>query len=99
MSTLHLISKSPFAHSALDDYLRACGERATLVLIEDAVNAALRDSTWAMRLQQAGHTVFVLDADCAARGLTAKIEPAFTRIDYARFVQLCCEHAPLVSWY
>lgn len=99
MTALHIVSKSPFAHNALDDCLRACGERAVIVLIEDGVNAALRDSAWSRRLQQTGHTVLALDADCAARGLTAKIDPAFTAVDYTRFVQLCCEHAPIVSWY
>lgn len=99
MTTLHIVSKSPHANNALADCLGACGDHATILLIEDAVNGGLKGSDWAVQLETAGHQLFVLDADCAARGLSNKIDAHFQCIDYARFVQLCCDHSPIVSWY
>lgn len=99
MATLHIISKSPSAHSALSDCLRTCDERAQILLIEDAVAAALRDSEWAQHLRAGGHVVYVLDVDCDARGMRDRIDAAFVVIDHAQFVRLCCEHTPIVSWY
>lgn len=97
MAALHIVSQSPDAGGALADCLRACGEGAVILLIEDAVNAALRGSRRAAALD--GHTVYVLDEDCAARGLSNRIAAHCRRIDYAGFVQLCCDHTPIVSWY
>lgn len=99
MAALHIVSKSPTANSALADCLRACDERAQILLIEDAVAAALRNSEWARRLHASGHVVCVLDADCDARGMRDRIDAAFAVIDHAQFVQLCCEYTPIVSWY
>jgi len=98
-SSLHIVSKSPFANSALADCLRVCGEQAVIVLIEDAVNAALANTEWVLQLKTAAHAVFVLSEDIDARGLTALIETSFTIVDYAGFVQLCCDHTPIVSWH
>lgn len=98
-TALHIVSKSPFSNSALAECLRICGAKSVIILIEDAVNAALANAEWAMQLKSAGHNVFVLQADIDARGLTTLIEPSFTMIDYMGFVQLCCDHTPIVSWY
>lgn len=99
MAALHIVSKSPHASSALADCLNTCGERATLLLIEDAVNAALAGSRWATQLETLGHRVYVLREDAEARGISAHLGAHADTVDYARFVLLCCEHAPLVSWY
>ena len=96
---LHIVSKSPFANSALGECLRVCGEQAVIILIEDAVNAALANTEWALSLKSAGHSVFVLREDLEARGLIALIDRSFNVVDYAGFVQLCCEHTPIVSWH
>jgi len=98
MGTLHIVSKSPFASSALADCLRVCGE-ATILLIEDGVNAAIADNKWIEPLKREGLTVYVLQADCEARGLSQRIDSEFTLTDYAGFVRLCCEHTPVISWY
>lgn len=98
MGTLHIISKSPFAHNALADCLRVCGN-ATILLTEDAVSAALANSEWARQLKRAGLRVHLLQADIDARGLMDRIDIGFTRIDYDGFVQLCCAHNHNISWY
>lgn len=98
MTTLHIVSKSPAAHSALADCLRVCGD-ADIVLIEDGVNAALINSEWAQHLKRHGLRVNVLQTDIDARGLANRIDPAFTCVDAAGFVQLCCDHARTLSWY
>ena len=98
MGTLHIISKSPFAHNALADCLRVCGD-AAILLTEDAVCAALANSEWARQLKRAGLRVHLLQADIDARGFTDRIDAEFTHIDYDGFVQLCCAHKRTVSWY
>ncbi len=99
MPALHIVSKSPHANSALADCLSACGEHATILLIEDAVTAALIGSHWAAQLDKTDHQIAVLVEDCLARGISTKIDAKFRSIDYAQFVQLCCDHTPIVSWY
>ena len=96
MSALHIVSKSPFAHSALTDCLRACGS-GTLLLIEDAVYATAIGNEWLTPLRNSQCKLFVLREDCAARGITA--DARIEAIDYAGFVLLCCRHTPIVSWY
>jgi len=98
MGTLHIVSKSPFASSALADCLRVCGE-ATILLIEDAVNAAIANNEWIEPLKRDGLMVYVLQSDCDARGLSQRIDSKFALTDYPGFVRLCCEHAPVTSWY
>jgi tRNA 2-thiouridine synthesizing protein B len=98
VSTLHIVSKSPYGNSALADCLRVCGA-ASLLLTEDAVSAALIDSEWANALQRDDLAVYVLMPDCIARGFADRISPHITAIDYAGFVQLCCDHEHPVSWY
>jgi tRNA 2-thiouridine synthesizing protein B len=96
---LHIVNRSPFSHSCLADCLRVCDERSSILLIEDGVYAALTNSEWLSRLLAQTNRVYVLDADVAARGLGEKIAGAVSRVDYAGFVQLCCEHSSTHSWY
>lgn len=98
MSALHIVSKSPFASNALADCLRACGD-AIILLIEDGVNAAIVNNQWIEALKREGLTVYVLQPDCDARGLMQHIDREFALTDYPGFVRLCCEHAPVISWY
>lgn len=98
MSTLHIVIKSPFAHNALSDCLQICGD-ADILLIEDGVNAAITNSTWAQQLKREGLRVSVLQTDIDARGLADRIDPAFMCVDAAGFVQLCCNNERTLSWF
>ena len=89
--TLHIVNQSPHASSALGDCLEAFAEGDALLLIEDGVYGALTP-----RSLPAGN-VYCLKADADARGITAK--PPVKIIDETRWVSLCTEHNPIVSWF
>ncbi|WP_295798262.1 sulfurtransferase complex subunit TusB [uncultured Microbulbifer sp.] len=93
--TLHIVSKSPYSSSALADCLRTCGNGDAIVLIEDGVYAA---QTGSEKLQDfAGKAVFCLRADAEARGVA--VTATVDEIDEARWVALCTEYRPIVSWF
>lgn len=96
---LHIVNKSPFSRTALADCLRVIVDTGAIMLIEDGTYAALADSAWAQRLQNCGRAIYALREDCDARGLTARIAAHVRLVDYAGFVQLCCEHTGTQSWY
>ncbi|WP_444931372.1 sulfurtransferase complex subunit TusB [Microbulbifer sp. SSSA002] len=95
--TLHIVSKSPYTSSALKECLGAFAQGDALLLIEDGAYA-LRHPTLA-RVQNA--PVYCLEADAAARGQQqpAAAIDSVEMIDDARWVQLCTEHQPIVSWF
>jgi tRNA 2-thiouridine synthesizing protein B len=96
---LHTINKSPFSNSALSDCLRLCSNDATIVLIEDGVYAALADAQWIEQITARRSNIYALAPDLAARGLSDRIASAVNVIDYAGFVELCCAHTTIQSWY
>ena len=92
---LHIVSKSPYSSSALDDCLAASAAGDAIILIEDGVYAAqLGDNRQG---QFAGKKVYCLQADAEARGISAFA--AITAIDENRWVDLCTEYNPIVSWF
>ena len=96
---LHTINKAPHGHSCLRECLRVCGRDAAIVLIEDGVYAALADSESLRQLTRSAGAIYALAPDVAARGLEDRVAPSVRQIDYAGFVQLCCEHSTIQSWY
>lgn len=91
--TLHIVNRSPYRSSALRDCLNAMAEGDALLLIEDGVYAAAASA-------QAGTMpaeTYCLGADADARGVP--VSDAIARIDDARWVALCVEHTPVVSWF
>lgn len=94
MSTLHLLSHSPFDDHRLSSCLRLLGTDDALMLTGDAVYALLPDSTWATQLQ--GLQVFALSEDLAARGIQPT--PQAKPLDYPGFVQCCLDFDKVNSW-
>jgi len=93
---LHIVNKSPYADRALDACLARLTEGAALLLIEDAVVAALADGAYAAKLK--GLDVYALGPDLEARGLAAK--PLCAQVvDHAGFVDLCVTHPASHSWF
>lgn len=98
MSTLHVLSHSPFTDTRLDSCLRLLGARDALLLCGDAAYALQPGSAPFAHLQGRAEAlqVFVLAEDLQARGLAA---PAWaTAIDYPAFVDLTIQHAKVNSW-
>lgn len=96
---LHTINKSPFSHNALSECLRLCTDDAAIVLIEDGVYAALADAEWIEQITARCCKIYALAPDIAARGLDDRIAAIVNIIDYADWVELCCTHTTIQSWY
>jgi tRNA 2-thiouridine synthesizing protein B len=96
---LHTINKSPYSHQCLVECLRVCATDDTVLLIEDGVYAALTGSEWTTQLLTKAAAVYVLQPDAAARGLTDRLAVEIKTVDYAGFVQLCCDQPNMLAWY
>lgn len=96
MSTLHVLSHSPFGDNRLASCLRVLGEQDALLLCGDAAYA-LQPATLAHdQLQARALTLFVLAEDAQARGLT--VPTWATVIDYPAFVELSVRHDKVNTW-
>lgn len=99
MTTLHTVNKSPYQDSALASCLRFAAPGSAILLLEDAVVAAVAGSTWSQAVAGAGEfRWFVLAADLVARGLSGKVLPGVCVVDDAGFVALVVEHDKTVAW-
>ncbi|HUH38535.1 MAG TPA: sulfurtransferase complex subunit TusB [Spongiibacteraceae bacterium] len=95
---LHLVFRSPFTHAALADCLQQLTADDAVVLLEDAVTAALADGPWAAQLAACDAVVWVLDDDLVARGLGARCHPAIQRATWETLVELSTRHPTSHSW-
>lgn len=87
--TLHIVNRSPYSANALIDCLASFAEGDALLLIEDGV--------YALGTEIAAKTIYCLEVDAQARGL--QIPENVEAIDDARWVELCTQHKPIVSWF
>ncbi|MDI1244907.1 MAG: sulfurtransferase complex subunit TusB [Rhodoferax sp.] len=97
---LHIVNKSPFATNALDTCLRMAQTGHAVLLIEDGVYAATQGSATAERMRQAAAklSLYVLQPDLDARGMTAKLMDGIMLVDYAGFVDLVEKYPTSQSW-
>ena len=101
MSLLHTVNKSPFERNALQSCLRLAEDGHAVLLIEDAVVAALDGTEHAETIKNSAErlSVYVLGPDLDARGLPKdRIIDGIEVVDYDRFVALACEHDSIQSW-
>ena len=101
MSTLHTVNKSPFERANLQACLGHAQEGDSVLLIEDAVFAAIDGTVYAPKLADAGQNVklFVLGPDLKARGLDpAKVVAGVAVIEYDGFVDLAAESSVVQAW-
>lgn len=100
LGPLHTVNKSPFSSNALEDCLKRMDDEAALLLIEDGVYAALDGSAAGAQLTAAGHPVYALGPDLAARGLAGRpLAKGVTVVDYPGFVDLAARHSSVVAWF
>lgn len=96
MSSLHTISRSPDS-KLLESCLKVINTGDAILFIEDGVYhcASLID------LQTIIETVKVygLREDMLARATLSKTVDKVEAIDTTQFVELCCEHHKVVSWF
>lgn len=96
---LHIVNKSPFDTGSLASVLRvARKEGGAVLLIEDGVYAATRNSATEASLKAAGMPVYVLQPDADARGLQSRLMEGVNMVDYGGFVDLVAGHDNVQSW-
>jgi tRNA 2-thiouridine synthesizing protein B len=101
MSILHTVNKSPFERSNLDSCLKHANQGDSVLLLEDAVVAAIVGTAFAARLTDAAKEVklCVLGADLKARGLDpAKVIDGVAVVDYAAFVDMAAANNAVHAW-
>jgi tRNA 2-thiouridine synthesizing protein B len=98
---LHIVTRSPFASSALEDALRCSAAADAILLMHDAVLAAPTAVALPQHLvaRFATRRLYVLGPDLAARGLGAsKLRTGVQPIDDKGFVELACAHPSSLTW-
>lgn len=97
---LHTVNKSPFEHSALETCLRYARQGAAVLLIEDGVYAAARDTAVSGQVEEAlkNVSIYALEPDLAARGMRNRVIDGVRLVDYGGFVDLVVEHNAVQSW-
>jgi tRNA 2-thiouridine synthesizing protein B len=97
---LHTVNKSPFDHNTLETCLRFARQGSALLLIEDGVYAAARDTAVSKRVQEAMKSVsiYALKPDVEARGIQNRVMDGVRLVDYGGFVDLVAEHNAVQSW-
>ncbi len=100
MTMLHIVNRSPFERVALDSCLKHARAGDSILLIEDAVVGAVKESSFSAKVTSAmtDKSVYVLGADLAARGLADKVMDGITVVDYAGFVDLTVSNDKTQSW-
>ena len=98
---LHIVNKSPFEKNSLESCLRLVSAGDHILLIEDAVVAAIENSRFQQLIidAQALSTFYVLSPDLDARGLGNKqLISGIALVNYDGFVDLTAAHHPVQSW-
>lgn len=97
---LHTVNKSPFDHSAFRTCLKFAGQGSAVLLIEDGVYAAARDTAVSKQVRDAlkSVSIYALAADVEARGLQDRVMDGVRLVDYGGFVDLVVEHDAVQSW-
>lgn len=98
---LHTVNKSPFEKSTLGSCLRLAAPGSAILLIEDAVYAAVRGTAFAQEIgdRTGDFSFFVLGPDIDARGLGgATLIDGVEVVDYGGFVDLVVEHGATQAW-
>ncbi len=98
---LHTVNKSPFERNTLKSCLRIAKPGSAVLLIEDAVYAALSDAECASDISNRmdDFKFYVLGPDVSARGLENKpLIDGLEVVDYGGFVDLVTEHDSVQAW-
>lgn len=98
MSTLHVLSHSPFADSRLNSCLRILNSADAILLCGDATYALAPATAAHQMLDAKADTLklFVLDEDARARNLS--LPDWVTSVDYPGFVELSVHYDKVNSW-
>jgi tRNA 2-thiouridine synthesizing protein B len=98
---LHTVNKSPFERNSLESCLAHAKAGSSVLLFEDGVYGAIKDSRVAATVAQAAQTakIYVLGPDLAARGISEdKLIDGISIVDYAGFVDLAAANNAVQAW-
>lgn len=98
---LHTVNKSPFEKNSLDSCLQHAKAGSMILLIEDAVYAAVSGTAVEGKVKAAvqDKKVYALGPDLKARGLDeGRVIDGITVVDYGGFVDLAAEADKVQSW-
>ena len=101
MTTLNIVNKSPFEKRSLEQCLSRTTDGSSVLLIEDAVAAAVSDTAVSGQLVEATKKVslYVLKPDLEARGFADSVLLQECKpVDYAGFVELVTQHERVNTW-
>ncbi|WP_347258916.1 sulfurtransferase complex subunit TusB [Methylocaldum sp.] len=102
MAVLHLVNRSPQESRALEDCLARAGKGDAVLLIENAVYAAVKggDSEAVLKSAMGRVRFYALGPDLDARGVeTSEILETIRIVDYGGFVDLTVESRLVQSWF
>lgn len=97
---LHTVNQSPLQTQTLQSCLRFIKPGSSLLLIENGVYGALANTPCSADIEIAMNSisVYALEPDLQARGITHKLLPGIKLADYNTFVDLAAEHSSVQSW-
>ena len=93
---LHIINKSPFSASNLNDCLKIASEKDCILLIEDAIYA-VTSPLHLTSFENSAAKICALREDLSARGVTFTNNLIKT-VDYDGFVALACHYNSSMTW-
>jgi len=94
---LHTLINSPF-RCDFTALLRLLAAGDDVLLIQDGVLAALQGSQPLASLLNAPISLYVLQEDVSARGLSAQISSSVTTVSYTDFVALTVKNPQQMTW-
>ncbi|WP_380183401.1 sulfurtransferase complex subunit TusB [Kalamiella sp. sgz302252] len=94
---LHTLITSPFK-SDFNAMLRMLAKGDEVLLLQDGVLAALEGSQALEMLRLAPISLYVLQDDVMARGLSAQISASATAVSYTEFVALTVKQTQQMAW-
>ena len=101
MSILHTVNRSPFEKSSLESCVEHALDGSAVLLMEDAVYAAMDNTRFQDLVSGAmGRVkVYALGPDLKARGIASeRILSGVEIVDYEGFVDLAVTHDSVQAW-
>jgi tRNA 2-thiouridine synthesizing protein B len=97
---LHIVNKSPYQSTTLSSCLHIAAAGHSLLLIEDGIYAAVAGSALEVAVNKAAEQlkIYALKPDVDARGMSARVMPNVTLVDYKGFVELVAQNNTSHSW-
>lgn len=89
---MHIITRSPYSSTALEECLNFADEQSVLLLLGDAVYATSHPGLSAFNNLK----TYAIEEDCGARGLEKK--DTIEYIDYLEMIKLTETHHPIQTW-